>query len=153
MKDIDLSILHSNTVDSINIDDDFLIPEEYYKDSDVRGFKKIHAKGYIKRETDDSDIVNLDVNGVMILQDSISLNDVDYPFSFKIEGNLEEFLGNLPNTLDIFEFLWENIVLEVPLKYTEEEDLSKFHGDGWSLRSEDDIVVKDNPFTEILKKF
>ena len=70
--------------------------------------------GKITRQTDDIDYVDLDVSGVMILQDSISLEDIEYPFSLKIEGDLKEFITNLENSLDIIELLWENIVLEIP---------------------------------------
>ena len=37
--------------------------------------------------------------------------------------------------------LWQNIVLEVPLQFTKVEDLSKFHGDGWKLISEEEIKM------------
>ncbi len=107
--------------------------------------------GEITRQTDDIDYVDLDVSGVMILQDSISLEDIEYPFSLKIEGDLKEFITNLENSLDIIELLWENIVLEIPLKYTKVEDLSKFHGDGWKLVSEEEATTSHNPFNELLK--
>ena len=105
----------------------------------------------IEAGTDDIDYVDLDVSGVMILQDSISLEDIEYPFSLKIEGDLKEFITNLENSLDIIELLWENIVLEIPLKYTKVEDLSKFHGDGWKLVSEEEATTSHNPFNELLK--
>ena len=71
--------------------------------------------------------------------------------SLKIEGDLKEFITNLENSLDIIELLWENIVLEIPLKYTKVEDLSKFHGDGWKLVSEEEATTSHNPFNELLK--
>ena len=52
---------------------------------------------------------------------------------------LGKFLTNSQNTLDILAVLWENIVLEVPLRFTKVRDLSKFHGDGWKLVSEDEL--------------
>ncbi len=148
---IDLNLLHSNIVDKIDIDEKIILDKSYYENSDVLGFNYINAKGYIKRETDDYDYINLKVDGEMILADSISLEEVNYPFSFEIDGNLQEILENSSNRLDIFELLWENIVLEVPLKFTKENDLSKFHGDGWSLVSEDNIH-KNNPFNELLEE-
>ncbi len=150
---IDLGILHSNTVSEITIDEDINFPLEYYKDTDIKGFNFVKAKGFIRRETDDDDFIDLAVSGEMILLDSISMEEVGYPFSFKIEGSLTEILGNCPNSLDILEILWENIVLEVPLKFTKVEDLSKFHGDGWRLVSEDSHTHESNPFNELLKDF
>ncbi len=153
MEVIDLSLLHSNVIDEININESIEFKPEVYADTDIKKFRFIHVEGDIKRETDDDDLIDLSVSGEMVLPDSISLEDVNYPFSFKIEGSLQEILGNCPNTLDILEILWENIVLEIPLKFTKVEDLSKFHGDGWRLLSEEDNTHKDNPFNELLKDF
>ena len=148
---IDLNLLHSNTISEIVINDNYSIPEEYYKGTDVKCLNDIHAEGKIIRETDDIDYIDLDINGTMVLQDSISLENVNYPFSIKIEGDLQDFITNLDNSLDIFELLWENIVLEIPLKFTKVEDLSKFHGDGWKLVSEEENSINNNPFMEYLK--
>jgi len=151
MEIIDLNLLHSNTTSEIKIDGVYDIPSEYYKDTDVKKIDNVSIRGTISRETDDIDFVNCDINGIMILQDSISLEDVDYPFSIHLEGNLEDFTTNFENSLDILEFLWENIVLEIPLRFTKVEDLSKFHGDGWKLVSEEDNSFSNNPFKEYLK--
>ncbi len=151
-KIIDLSLLHSNTIESVVIDEDIVFEKDFYENTDIQGFNFIHVAGYIKRSTEDDDIVNLDVNGEMVLLDSISNEEVNYPFSFKIEDSLTEILGNCPNTIDILELLWENIVLEVPLKFTTVEDFSKFQGDGWKLVSDED-THKNNPFNEILKEY
>lgn len=153
MKEIDLSLLHSNAIEEIKIDEDISLPKEYYEETEIKSLHSIHLKGTIKRETDDDDKIDLTVKGDMILLDSISLEEVSYPFSFKIEGSLTEILGNCPNRLDILEILWENIVLEIPLKFTKVEDLSKFHGEGWRLMSEDDSTHQSNPFNELLKDF
>ena len=82
----------------------------------------------------------------MVIEDAISLEDVDYAFSCEILENIDEFLENNQNTIDILEVLWQNIVLEIPLKYTEVDDLSKYQGDGWKVISEDEIKG-NNPFS------
>jgi uncharacterized protein len=151
MDKIDLTLLHTNSIDKIVIDEIVNIPQDYYKETDVKKLDNVKVVGEITRQTDDIDYVDLDVSGVMILQDSISLEDIEYPFSLKIEGDLKEFITNLENSLDIIELLWENIVLEIPLKYTKVEDLSKFHGDGWKLVSEEEATTSHNPFNELLK--
>ena len=148
---IDLSPLYSNTIDEITLDGKYQIDKSYFENSDVIDLPVVDVKGYIKKYLDDDLYIMLDVTGEMILADSITLDEVNYPFSFKIEGNMAEILGNSPNSLDIFELLWENIVLEVPLKFTKETDLSKFHGDGWRLVSQDDETLNNNPFKELLK--
>ena len=147
---IDLSPLYSNTIDKISLDGKYTIDKSYFENSDVLDLSEVEVKGYIKKYLDDDLYIILDAEGEMTLADSITLDEVKYPFSFKIEGNSEEILGNSPNSLDILELLWENIVLEVPLKFTKETDLSKFHGDGWRLISQDE-VLNNNPFKELLK--
>lgn len=148
---IDLSPLYSNTRDVITLDGKYKIDKSYFENSEVIDLSDIDVKGYIKKEIDDDLYILVEASGEMILSDSITLDAVNYPFSFKIEGNIAEILGNSPNTLDILEFLWENIVLEVPLKFTKETDLSKFHGDGWRLISQEDESLNNNPFKELLK--
>lgn len=150
---IDLSLLHSNTISEVKIDEVLNFPSEYFENTEIKKLNKVHVHGTIKRITDTDDEISLDVSGAMTLLDSISLEEVDYPFSTKIEGNLSDFSRNFENTLDIMELLWENIVLEIPLKFTKVLDLSKFHGDGWNLVSEEDAAKNNNPFSELLKDF
>ena len=96
---------------------------------------------------------SVSIDGTMILNDDISLEEVEYPFSIEYDDILEENLKNNENTLDLFEFLWENIVLEVPLKFTKVTNLSEFHGDGWKLSSEKESTLKNNPFSQLLENF
>ena len=93
------------------------------------------------------------IDGIMIIPDSISLEEAEYPFHIEYNDFYEENDKNNENTLDIFAFLWENIVLEVPLQFTKVSDLSKYHGDGWKLISEDERNLQNNPFSELLKEF
>ena len=89
----------------------------------------------------------------MTIADSISLEPVEYPFSIEYDDIIEENCKKSENVLDIFQFLWENIVLEIPLQFTKVKDLSKFHGDGWKLISEDELKSSNNPFNDLLKDF
>ena len=154
---IDLSLLHSNTVNEIDISNVYSIPKEYYENTDIVSLEKVNVKGKITRKENMNfelgDYVDASFEGVMIIPDSISLEEVEYPFSIEYSDFLDENCKNNENTLDIFTFLWENIVLEVPLQFTKVTDLSKFHGDGWKLVSEDDRKLEDNPFSELLKEF
>ena len=87
----------------------------------------------------------------MKLNDSVSLEPVLYPFSFKISENVSEKLENDQFTLDIIAILWENIVLEIPIRYSEVTDYKNLTGDGWKVISEDEQVNNtNNPFKELL---
>ena len=154
---IDLTLLNSNTVNEIDISNTYSIPESYYENTDIISLNNVLVKGKIKRidnEEDESTLyIDAIIDGIMIIPDSISLEEVEYPFHIEYNDFYEENDKNNENTLDIFAFLWENIVLEVPLQFTKVTDLSKFHGDGWKLISEEDRNHEANPFSELLKEF
>lgn len=157
--EIDLSLLHSGTVSEVNITNKYTIPKEYFENTGVLELSNIEVTGKVYRGVSEEDIdeyadyITCNITGNMVIEDSISLDPVEYPFSIEYDDILEENCKKSENILDIFQFLWENIVLEIPLQFTKVKDLSKFHGDGWKLISEDDLVTSNNPFSELLKDF
>lgn len=150
---IDLSTLYSNTEEVVKIEEEVLYPREFLEGSGILALENVRVLGRASKNSYDEVEMKADVTGTMILEDSISLEAVKYPFSFQIDENLADFAKINENTLDLREFLWENIVLEIPLKFTKVTDLSEFHGDGWKLMSEDSRKREDNPFSELLKDF
>ena len=147
---IDLTNLHSGTVEEEIIDDLFEIPKEYYENTDIRSLDKVKVKGKVVQK-EDEDYIKEKINGKMIVPDSISLKDLEYPFEIEYDDYLDKKYLKNENLLDIYEFLWENIVLEIPLHLTEVEDYSNFKGDGWKLISEEDLKLNNNPFSDLLK--
>ena len=154
---IDLSLLNSNTVNEIDISNTYNIPKEYFENMDIISIDNVKVNGKITRVMNEDEelclYVNAIIDGIMIIPDSISLEEVEYPFHIEYDDYLDENCKNNENTLDIFAFLWENIVLEVPLQFTKVSDLSKYHGDGWKLISEEDRNLENNPFGDLLKEF
>lgn len=137
--------------ESIEINDVYTIEKEKYAKTSILDLSEIKVLGDISKAGDEYCILNLTVNGKMKINDSVTLEEVWYPFSFEINENLSEILQNDENSLDIIEVLWQNIVLEVPLRYTTVEDYSNYHGDGWKLVSEEELV-NNNPFSALLKE-
>ena len=157
--DIDLSLLHIDTEKEIDITNTYSIPKEYFKNSDVLEINNIKVEGKVyqgvaEEEIDSfEDYIKCKIKGTIIIEDSISLEPIEYPIYIEYDDILEKNCKKNENTLDIFRFLWENIVLEIPLKFTKVKDLSKFHGDGWKLISEEELVKENNPFSDLLKDF
>lgn len=155
---IDLTALHSHGVDKVDITNIYTIPEDYFGTTGVKKLEDIKVDGYVYLSPSEDDIeeevdsINCKIEGNMIIEDSISLEPVQYPFSINYDDIIEENCKKNENTLDIFSFLWENIVLEVPLQFTKVEDFSKFRGDGWKLVSENELTENNNPFSELLDK-
>ena len=147
---IDLTSLYSGVVDSLSVNGTYEIPKERIVDSRIIELSKISVKGNIIKDIDDYKI-NMNIKGEMTINDSVTLEEVKYPFDIDFEDNLDDFIENNENSLDIIEILWQNIVLEVPLRFTLVEDYSKINGDGWKLVSEEDLV-KNNPFKNLLKE-
>ncbi len=151
--EIDLMPLHRCAVKEITIHEVISFPRTYLEHSEIRALDDISVEGKIDSLVSSQDHIVLSVAGKMTLADSITLADVNYSFSIEIDQILDESTKKDENTLDLTEFLWENIVLEIPLKFTKVEDLSEFHGDGWKLIHEDEVGSSNNPFADLLKDF
>ena len=156
---IDYSLLVSGSVNDIDISNTYSIPKEYFENTDVIALNEIKVEGKIYQGISEDDpeetteYIKCKITGEMTVADSISLEPVEYPFSIEYDDIIEENCKKSENILDIFQFLWENIVLEIPLQFTKVKDLSKFHGDGWKLISEDELKSSNNPFNDLLKDF
>ncbi len=157
--DIDLSLLHSKTESEVDISGTYSIPKEYYKDTDILDLNNIEVAGKIIEKEDEEDLDSTNdyceckIKGTMTIKDSVSLEPIKYPFSIEYDDFIEENCKKNENILDIFQFLWENIVLEVPLRFSEVQDFSEFHGDGWKLVSEEEHISSNNPFASLLKDY
>ena len=121
--------------DKIDIDNTFSYSEEELKNTSIKKLDNIKAKGYILMDASDEYHCNIDVSGSMELLDSVTLDNITYNFSFNIDDNLEDYLQKDKNLLDIKEFLWQNIVLEVPIRYTK-SDAQNLKGDHWKIINE-----------------
>lgn len=146
---INLIEVLTGTKNSISLDGAYQIDKSYYENSPIISLDNVTVKGKVQKENDDDIYIDIMASSKMCIEDSITLEAIWYPFSFQIKENINEIIEKNENTLDIIEFLWQNIVLEVPLRYTTVKDYSKYHGDGWKLVSEEEL--SNNPFSALLK--
>lgn len=139
--------------DKLEIDSDFSFTKDWYTNTDIVELKNIHLKGDLKRYPNDSFFLDGEYSGDMILKDSISLEEITYHFSNHLEEEVTEKVKNIENTLDILSVLWENIVLEVPIRYSVVDDYSNYQGDGWHLVSEEEYEKEEGnfPFRNLLE--
>jgi uncharacterized protein len=79
------------------------------------------------------------VIGSMVLPCSVSLKPTNYDFSIEIDEILDENYKNNQNSIDIFPIIWENILMEIPIRIVNEDiaDVKK-EGEGWKLITEED---------------
>ncbi len=156
--EIDLRTLKVNT--RINYDEDIVIDKNIYYHKDIKEISNLHLKGDIYYNSMEVLEFNLELTGNMIIKDSVTLEDIDYPFDIKIEEEYElndeyfkEYYEKEQNILDIMTILWENIVLEVPISITNHKDI-ELSGEGWSLgenKKVDEIDPRLAKLAEVLE--
>ena len=148
---INLEEIFVNIKDAIIIDEDIVFDKNKYHLPEIKDLKSVHLNGKIELDENEEIVLTGILSGTMTILDSISLEEIDYNFKAELEENLEEIIEKDKNSIDIIEILWQNIVLEVPLRYTEVTDYSKYSGDGWRLISEEELKKENNPFQALIE--
>lgn len=134
----------------IIIDNDVVINDELLKTSTIRRLNNVHFNGYLDRLIDDTYELSGTLSGTMILPDDITLEDYEYNFTSDIEEKIDETRINFQKTIDITEDLWQNILVEIPLKAVNDKNKNlTLEGDGWRLISEDDVKTSNNPLSSL----
>src|SRR5574344_1823040 len=148
--------LNHVTERGIELDQDIIFEEKYYKKSLVKSLEKTHVKGKIYYSQTGEVIFEGNVFGIMKLKDANSGELINYQFKTNVEEILAEnneieadLKTNTQNSLDLKEVLWQNIVLEVPIKFSRSKQPNTLKGDGWELSDENS--KKEDPRLECFK--
>lgn len=154
---IDLSKLYYSNVYKIEIDDSVKIDEEYLKNTDIRKISPVKVNGFIS-DNEEELMLNINISGTMILPCARTLKDVSYPFSIDIEEEITENNDNslkiVQNKLDIFPIIWQNILVDVPLRVlSPDSDNEILSGDGWKVITEDEEKEEIDPRLKALSNF
>ena len=144
---INLSKLLNHQVDEIVIDEIINIPKEYLND-DIKDISEVKVKGNITNN-DYLIELNLNISCNLTLICSISLKDVDFPVNINVNEELseedsEEFNKILNNSIDLLPIIWQNILMEIPIKVVspdvKEENV---YGDGWKFITNEEEEDKE----------
>lgn len=155
---IDITKFKSKNVFNIEIDEKLEVPEELLKKTNIIELNDVSVKGSLNEiGTNDYELV-VNVEGNMILPDSITLERTNYHFMTEIDGNIDELLEEIGEsskktefTIDIFPIIWENILMEIPIRIVNEKNENiKLEGDGWKLIDKYE-QTSTNPELEKLK--
>ena len=154
---IDLVRLKNDIDEYINIDFKYSFGEEFLKQTDLIKLDDVSIKGEITKNSLDDIELHLKIDGVMVLPCAITLKPVNYPFSIEFDKSLEEIceettenLKKDENTLDILPIIWENILMEIPIRVVGDKNQNlRMEGDGWKLITEEE--KKLNPELQKLK--
>lgn len=158
---IDLTKLFNRELDEIIIDESIKIPEDYYKDNDdIKDVSLVKVSGDI---TDNQEYfsVNLNIKCELTLVCSVSLKDVKYNIDINIEeiigendNNLEEFDKIINNSIDLLPIIWQNILVEVPMRVVSEDvQEENIYGNGWKFITKEEESKEIDPRLSKLKDF
>ena len=144
--DIDLLRLRNGIDSKVIVNETYSFSKEELEGTDILRLDDLKIEGEITLDAMDEIYLSLSVSGSMDLPCAITLEPVPYPIDILIEGNLEEltddFAKKALNTIDILPIIWENILVEVPMRVVSPNaDPSKMHGDGWKLITEEETKV------------
>ena len=131
---IDISKLLYNQVKEIEINESVEINSSYYQNTSIVSLKPVTLFGSISKNYEDKIVLQLSLKGIMILKDSRTLDDVSYEYSSEINTLIDENMEIKQNMLDIEPILWENIILEVPIRIVSNENPMNIKGEGWEVK-------------------
>ncbi len=160
---INLTKLITKLTDKVIIDDEVEIDKSYLKNTDIKNISKVKVKGDITSYQNQYEL-NLNIKCTLTLTCSISLKDVKYDINIDVNevigedeesADIEENNKIINNTIDLIPIIWQNIILEVPLKVISPDVKSKnIKGDGWRFITDEEAMEKDiDPRLEKLKQF
>ena len=132
---MDISVTELNTKKRVDFEGSPDL-KEYYS-NEVKDIKNLKVSGtIIDNDTDDYEI-KMNIKGTLVLKSVINGSDVLEDFDIDYEDfieNLVEKYKNSSNSLDILPIIWENILLEIPIRAVNEGDTYETSsGDGWEI--------------------
>lgn len=141
-----------NSVDKLDIKGTISYDETYLSSSQIKKLDDVKYEGFIYQNEMDEYICKLNVKGKMYLLDSITSELVPLDFDFNIDDEITENLIKEQNMLDIMELLWQNIVLEVPIRYTL-SDADNLKGENWKVVNESNEEEELDPRMQKLNDY
>ena len=131
----------------ILIDETIDYSKEYLENTDIISLNNVKVQGSIYVDYEKNNVIELNVLGTMILTDAITTDPVPYDFTIEIAENLENSL----KTLDLIEFLWHYIVLEIPIRYST-SDAQELKDKYANVYLEEEVREVNNPFKDFFKE-
>lgn len=132
--------------DKIEINETINYDKSYIENTDIIELNDVKVEGMIYKDYEENTVIKVNVDGIMILSDAITLENVPYKFNIEIE----EILENSQKTLDLIEFLWHYIVLEIPIRYTT-SDIEELKNKYKDIYSEGENP-SNNPFKDFFRE-
>lgn len=151
----DLLRLKNGIDKTVIVNETYSFSEEELRNSGVSKLDDVSINGEITLNALKEIYISLEVCGTMIIPCAITLKPVEYPFNIIIDGDLSEILEEhgenakkCINSLDILPIIWENILMEIPMKVVAPDvEITNMSGDGWRFITDEE----DNVNSELSK--
>ena len=151
----DLTRLNNNIDKFIPIDLTYSFSKEELEGTDLIKLDDVRITGEIRKNSLGNIELNVTIDGIMVLPCAITLKPVDYPFNIDVDGEInelmEDFSTNFQNSIDILPIIWENILMEIPMRVVSpdlnESDYNQ-QGDGWSFTTKEE--ENKSPLSELM---
>ena len=138
----------------ININEEIIYDKEFYSKSSIQDLETVNVSGKISINDLDEMNISLIILGNMYLSDAVTLELIKYPFNIELEetiDNNDEYFCIENNKMDLMEFVWKNIVLEIPIRVVKDSSIDQtMEGNGWSLNKE---MEEENAFSKLNELF
>jgi len=138
----------------ININEELTYVKEFYSKSSIKGLEPVNVSGKISINDLDELNISLLIKGNMYLEDAVTLELIKYPFNIELEetiDNNDEYFCIENNKMELMEFVWKNIVLEIPIRVVKDSSTElTMEGEGWSLNKE---IEEENAFSKLNELF
>lgn len=131
-----------------SFDEMLTFPDEMFHNlSQINGLKDVHVTGHGRLDMKNRQLyVDFNVKGQMILPCAVSLENVDYPFNvessvifafYKPEED-EEVIEVKRDVVDLTPIVFQEIMMDVPMRVVKEGATMKTNGNGWKVLNEED---------------
>jgi len=132
---MDLNLITLNTTGYLDFD--IKTDMNGYSDERILKVDEIEAKGRIVDNGTEDYELNMHITGQIFLKSAINSSPVPY----NLDITYDEFIHDLVEiykksaiSLDILPIIWENILLEIPIRATNEEDEFEIkRGKNWEI--------------------
>lgn len=154
---IDLTKLIFNNLHRIPVQGEIIIPSEMLENTDIRRISPVKVNGFVSNNEENYEL-DINIIGEMVLPCCRTLKDVNYPFDIHIDEIIDENNDNsleiIQNSLEIFPIVWQNILVDVPLRVLAPDAKDEpIEGDGWRLITEETNEEKVDPRLAKLKDY
>ena len=153
---IDLRLLEgASSIKKFRFEPEFQVDE--LKKAGIRGTKDLVVDGLLEKLREGSYYISMAITGKLILPCSISLEDTLYNVNIIVDENITEGVENEENieisqfSIDIRPIVWQNIVMEVPLRIVNEDAKEKLLQGNEEELTNEVFETKNNPLSDLKK--